>query len=195
MNIDLELRLKRLMLLRVVMVTTLLSIATLVEAVSETLLAVNPVYFVIVATYGLTVAYALALRFIPARWPQAYAQLVGDVLIITALVHVMPRERLGFVLLYPLVVLSATMLVSRRGALFVAGLASSLYGGLLATVHRGLLPPEGPPCRRGRSSTACFSWASRARRRRCSAPTWPRASSTRVTSCARPRSRWPTCAS
>ncbi|MCK7480640.1 MAG: hypothetical protein M0C28_27990 [Candidatus Moduliflexus flocculans] len=36
------------------MVTTLLFIATYVEAVSETLLAVNPLYFVIGATYALT---------------------------------------------------------------------------------------------------------------------------------------------
>jgi hypothetical protein len=41
MNADLEARLKRLMVFRVVMVTTLLFIATYVEAVSETLLTVN----------------------------------------------------------------------------------------------------------------------------------------------------------
>ena len=66
MNLDLEARLRRLMLFRVVMVTTLLFIATYVEAVSETLSRVNPLYFVIVATYALTVVYALALRFLPA---------------------------------------------------------------------------------------------------------------------------------
>ena len=47
MHVDLEARLKRLMVFRVVMVTTLLFIVTSVEAVSETLLRVNPVYFVI----------------------------------------------------------------------------------------------------------------------------------------------------
>ena len=48
MQVDLEARLKRLMLFRVVMVTTLLFIATYFEAViSETLLRVNPLYFVI----------------------------------------------------------------------------------------------------------------------------------------------------
>ena len=67
MNFDLEARLRRLMLFRVVMVTTLLFIATYVESVSETLREVNPLYFVIVATYALTVAYALALRFLPRR--------------------------------------------------------------------------------------------------------------------------------
>ena len=62
MNADLEARLKRLMMFRVVMVTTLLFIATYVEAVSETLLTVNPLYFVIGATYALTVVHVAALR-------------------------------------------------------------------------------------------------------------------------------------
>ena len=67
MNADLEARLKRLMLFRVVMVTTLLFIATYVEAVSETLLTVNPLYFVIGATYALTVVHVAALRLVPSR--------------------------------------------------------------------------------------------------------------------------------
>jgi two-component system sensor histidine kinase PilS (NtrC family) len=144
MNVDLEGRLKRLMIFRVVIVTTLLSIATWVEAVSETPpLGVNPVYSVIVATYTLTVVYALLLRVWSARTAQAYVQIAGDLLMTTALVHVAPRERLGFVLLYPLAVLSATVLVSRRGAVTVAGLATLLYGGLLAGVHARLLPAQG----------------------------------------------------
>ena len=67
MNVDLEARLRRLMLFRVVMVTTLLFIATYVEVVSETLLRVNPLYFVIGATYALTIVHAIALRFVPSR--------------------------------------------------------------------------------------------------------------------------------
>ena len=78
---DLELRLKKLMLFRLVMVTTLLLIATYVEAVSETLLAVNPLYFLIGATYLLTVLHALALRFLTRRVPQVYVQVVGDLLV------------------------------------------------------------------------------------------------------------------
>ena len=143
MNFDLEARLRRLMLFRVVMVTTLLFIATYVEAVSETLREVNPLYFVIGATYALTVAYGLALRFLPRRTPQVYAQVAGDLLIITALVHVSGGVRTGFLLLYPLAVLSATMLVPKRGALTVAGLATVLYGGLLLAVRSGVLSPYG----------------------------------------------------
>src|SRR3990170_4328359 len=86
MSVGLEARLKRLMAFRVVMVTTLLLIATYVEAVSETLLRVNPLYFVIVATYALTVMHAVALRLFGPRPALAYAQVAGDLLVITALV-------------------------------------------------------------------------------------------------------------
>lgn len=143
MHVDLEARLKRLMVFRVVMVTTLLFIATYVEAVSETLLRVNPIYFVIGATYALTVGHAIALRFVRSRPFLAYAQVVGDLLVITALVLLMGGVRTGFLLLYPLTVLSATMLVPRREALSVAGVATLLYGGLLAAVRLDLVSPHG----------------------------------------------------
>jgi len=143
MNVDLEARLKKLMFFRVVMVTTLLFIATYVEAVSETLLRVNPIYFVIGATYALTVGHALALRFVPSRAALAYAQVLGDLLILTGLVYFFGGVRTGFLLLYPLSVLSATMLVPRRGAMVIAGVATVLYGGLLAAVRLGILGPAG----------------------------------------------------
>ncbi len=140
MNTDLEARLKRLMVFRVVMVTTLLFIATYVEVVSETLLTVNPLYFVIGATYALTVVHVIALRLVPSRQLLAHAQLLGDLVMVTALVYVTGGVRTGFLLLYPLAVLSATMLVPRRGALALAGVATGLYGGVLAAVREGLLP-------------------------------------------------------
>ncbi len=141
MNVDLEARLRRLMLFRVVMVTTLLFIATYVEAVSETLLRVNPLYFVIGATYTLTVVHAVALRFVPSRRALAMTQLGGDLLIITALVHL--YGGVGFLLLYPLSVLSATMLVPRRGAVILAGVATALYGAVLVAARAGLVPSQG----------------------------------------------------
>ncbi len=143
MRSDLEIPLKRLMLFRVVMVTTLLMAATWVEAFSETLLAHNPLHFVIIGTYALTVLHALALRYLPRQDLQAYLQLVLDLLMITALVYVTGGVRTGFLLLYPLSLLSATMLVPRRGALGLAGLATSLYGALVAAVRFGLPAPQG----------------------------------------------------
>src|SRR4029077_13333384 len=56
-----EHRLQRVVLLRVVMIPPLLLVAIYVETVSETLAPVNPLYFLIAGTYGLTLVYALAL--------------------------------------------------------------------------------------------------------------------------------------
>ena len=67
MDLDLDGRLRRLMLFRVVMVTTLLFVATYVEAISETLLARQPALLRHRGTYALTLVHAIALRFLPRR--------------------------------------------------------------------------------------------------------------------------------
>jgi two-component system sensor histidine kinase PilS (NtrC family) len=143
MDTDLGLRLKKLMLLRLVMVTTLLFIATYVEAVSETLLAVNPYFLLIGAAYLFTVFHALALRFVPNRVPQVYTQVLGDLLIVTGLVYVGGSIRPGFLLLYPISVLSGSVMLSRRGGLALAGVATSFYAATLWAVRIGLVPAQG----------------------------------------------------
>ena len=142
-TVDLDARLRRLMLFRVVMVTTLLFITSYIEVVSETLFRVNPLYFVIGATYALTIVHAAAFRFVPSRRALALAQLVGDLLIITVLVHLFGGVRTGFLLLYPLSVLSATMLVNRRSAVTLAGVATALYAAVLLAARAGLVPSQG----------------------------------------------------
>ena len=141
----LEPRLKRLMLFRVVMITTLLLIAIYVEAVSETLRPVNPLYYLIAATYTLTILYALALRFAPHPEAQAYVQVTVDLLIITGLVYLTggTGNRTGFILLYPISVLSGSILLYRGKGLLLAGLATLFYAGVLVAVRSGAIPPQG----------------------------------------------------
>jgi two-component system sensor histidine kinase PilS (NtrC family) len=141
----LEPRLKRLMLFRVVMITTLLLIAIYVEAVSETLRPVNPLYYLIAATYGLTILYVLALRFVPHPEAQVYVQVVVDLLIVTGLVYLTggTGTRTGFMLLYPISVLSGSVLLYRGKGLLLAGLATLFYAGLLLAVRSGAIPPQG----------------------------------------------------
>ena len=143
MNPGLDLRLKRLMLLRVVIVTTLLLIAVYVETVSETLLRVNPLYFLIAATYGLTLVHALCLRFVNTGETLVLSQVIGDLVVITGLVYVTGGTRAGFILLYPISVLSGSVLLFRRRGLVLAGLATVFYGMLLWAVRAGLVPPQG----------------------------------------------------
>jgi len=141
----LESRLKRLMLFRVVMITTLLLIAIYVEAVSETLRPVNPLYYLIAATYALTILYALALRFVPHPEAQVYVQVVVDLLIVTGLVYLTggTGTRTGFMLLYPISVLSGRAVLYRGKGLLLAGLATLFYAGLLLAVRSGAIPPQG----------------------------------------------------
>jgi len=141
----LEPRLKRLMLFRVVMITTLLLIAIYVEAVSETLRPVNPLYYLIAATYALTILYVLALRFAPHPEAQVYVQVVLDLLIITGLVYLTggTGTRTGFMLLYPISVLSGSILLYRGKGLLLAGLATLFYAGVLLAVRSGAIPPQG----------------------------------------------------
>jgi two-component system sensor histidine kinase PilS (NtrC family) len=140
-----EHRLKRLMVFRVVMITTLLLIAIYVETVSETLLPVNPLYFLIAGTYGLTLAYAVSLRFLPYRHIQVYVQVVFDLLVITGLIYLTggPGNRAGFMLLYPISVLSGSVLLYRSKSLVLAGLATLFYAGMLWAVRDGWIPGQG----------------------------------------------------
>ena len=144
-SLPLEPRLKRLMLFRVVMITTLLLIAIYVEAVSETLRPVNPLYYLIAATYALTILYVLALRFAPYPEVQAYVQVVVDLLIITGLVYLTggTGTRTGFMLLYPISVLSGSVLIHRGKGLLLAGVATIFYAGVLWAVRSGTIPPQG----------------------------------------------------
>ena len=142
-ELALDVRLKRLMFFRLVMVTTLLLIATYVEAISESLAPVNPLYFLIAATYVLTVFYALALRFMRSVVPQVYAQVAGDLLVITGLVYISGGIRAGFMLLYPLAVLAGSVLLRRKGGVVLAALATCLYGGILWAVRSGVIPMQG----------------------------------------------------
>src|SRR5204862_7692080 len=145
MSQSLEPRLKRLMLFRVVRITTLLLIAIYVEAVSETLQPINPLYYLIAGTYALTILYVLALRFAPHPEAQGYVQVVVDLLIITGLVYLTggTGTRTGFMLLYPISVLSGSILLYRGKGLLLAGLPPVLYAGMLLALRSGPIPPEG----------------------------------------------------
>lgn len=138
----LERQLKLLMLLRVVVVTTLLLIAIYVETVSETLFRVNPLYFVITATYVLTIVYVQALRLSDRLEAQALVQCILDLVVVTGLIYATGTViRGGFMLLYPLCVLSGSVILPRKMGRILPLLATFFYAALLLVVREGLIPP------------------------------------------------------
>jgi two-component system sensor histidine kinase PilS (NtrC family) len=113
--------------------------------VSETLLPANPLYFLIAGTYGLTILYVLAFRLGVGPLAQVYVQVVADLLIITGLVYLTggTGSRAGFMLLYPISVLSGAVLSYRRSGLVLAGVAGLLYASLLLAVRLEVMPAGG----------------------------------------------------
>src|ERR1051326_3677805 len=134
------------MVLRILIVTTLLLSAVYVETQTSGSAALNPLYFVIAGTYGLSLLYVACLLFIPIGEAQVFIQVLGDLSVITALVYLTGGTggRLGSLLLYPLSVLSGSALLSRWRGLILAAFASLSYVSVLFGVHegRGPVPPH-----------------------------------------------------
>ena len=101
-------------------------------------------YFVIGATYAITVFHALALRFSKKPTLLVSSQALVDLLIISALVYVVGGVRPGFVVLYPIAVLYGSVLLPRPlGGFGLAALATVLYAAVLWGVWSGRVPPQG----------------------------------------------------
>jgi two-component system sensor histidine kinase PilS (NtrC family) len=140
---NLDGRIRRLIVLRVVMITTLLVATYYVETLSPELPSYAPLYWLIGATYLLNAIYAVALRLTSRRVPLVFGQVLGDLLIVTGLVHLMGDSRGGFLLLYPLAVLGGSVLLERRESVLLSVLAVVMYAGLLVGVRLDWLPVRG----------------------------------------------------
>lgn len=138
-------RLLWLTLLRIALVTLLLCAAAFVVLradVQDLGTVEQVVYGVIIATYLASLGYLLALRRSAGIHKLlAYAQLTGDVFISSCLVYVTGGAESVLVFMFPLAVVSAAVLLHRRGAI-VAAVASCVC---LATVVVGLNSGEIPP--------------------------------------------------
>jgi two-component system, NtrC family, sensor histidine kinase PilS len=129
-------RLTYVMAFRVGLVTLLLAAALIAElgavAGEDASPVVGTLWALIAATYGLTIIFALMLRRARTTW-LATAQLAGDLVLTTALVHLTGNAESGFVFMYILVIVGAAFVLP-RAALPTAAAAIALYlgDGLLA---------------------------------------------------------------
>jgi two-component system sensor histidine kinase PilS (NtrC family) len=123
-------RLTYVMLFRVGLVTLLLASALVAEigaAVDEkTSPVVGTLFALIVATYGLTIAFALLLPRVEHVGRLAGVQVGSDLVLTTLLVHLTGGAESAFAFMYILVVVGAAFVLG-RGALIAAGVAVLLY--------------------------------------------------------------------
>ena len=134
---------RMLIAVRVVVVTTLLLAALIIQYTIREVLPIDYLYVAAGATYVLTLLY-IALAFsIPSRTVNLAIQTGGDLLVETLLVYFTGGLDSPFSFLYLVSVITASMLLYRRGGLLAASAASILYGVLVDLMYYGVLPmPE-----------------------------------------------------
>jgi two-component system, NtrC family, sensor histidine kinase PilS len=121
----------RLMVVRAGISTILLGSAIVVRIQAPGSFAVDPFFFLIGLTYGLTILYTFTLRFVDRHRWLVDLQLGGDALIVSAFIYFTGGVTSYFASLYVLPIIAASMIQFRRGGLMVATLSTVLYGGLV----------------------------------------------------------------
>ena len=113
---------------RVVVVTTLLLAALIIQFTVRELLPINYLYTTAGVTYALTLCYIWAGNVIASRKVNLAIQTAGDLLVETLLVYFTGGLDSPFSFLYLVSIITASMLLYRRGGLFAASGAVILYG-------------------------------------------------------------------
>jgi two-component system sensor histidine kinase PilS (NtrC family) len=122
---------------RVVVGTLLLGSAIVFQVSAPGALAVDPFFFLIGLTYGLSVIYAVTLPYVLRRPWLIAGQFAGDVLTVTAFIHFTGGITSYFQLLYVLPIVGASAVQMQRGARRVALFSALLYGALILYQYSG----------------------------------------------------------
>ena len=129
---------------RVVVVTTLLLGALIIQYTVAEVLPIDYLYATAAVTYGLTLLYIGAGQVIRSRVINLSIQIAGDLLVETLLVYFTGALDSPYSFLYLVSIITASMMLFRRGGLFAASGAVILYGvlGDLIFYNRIPLPPQ-----------------------------------------------------
>ena len=130
---------RMLIAVRVVVVTTLLLAALIIQYTVRELLPINYLYTTAGVTYGLTLFYIAAAQTIGSRKVNLAIQTAGDLLVETLLVYFTGGLDSPFSFLYLVSIITAAMLLYRRGGLLAASGAVILYGALGDLMFYGVL--------------------------------------------------------
>jgi two-component system sensor histidine kinase PilS (NtrC family) len=134
---------RMLIAVRVVVVTTLLLAALIIQYTVAEVLPIDYLYATAAVTYALTLLYIAAGQLIRSRKMNLAIQLTGDLLVETMLVYFTGALDSPFSFLYLVSIIAASMMLYRRGGLFAASGAVILYGALGDLILYGLIPrPE-----------------------------------------------------
>jgi two-component system sensor histidine kinase PilS (NtrC family) len=151
-----ERQIRLLMVLRVATVTTLLVSALAIELVLNPGQTLRPLFLLAAAAYGAALLYAALDRRLRGRLAFVYVQVLGDALLVAALVGITGGASSAMTFLFLIPICVAALLDLRRGALTTATFCSGLYALTLlsgnAFVPFGQLVPPAPVASPGQLS-------------------------------------------
>jgi two-component system sensor histidine kinase PilS (NtrC family) len=134
---------RMLIAVRVVVVTTLLLAALIIQYTARAILPLNYLYTTAGITYVLTLLYIVLGHTVASRKVNLMIQTGGDLLVETLLVYFTGGLDSPFSFLYLVSIITASMLLYRRGGLLAASAAAILYGVLVDLMYYDVLPmPE-----------------------------------------------------
>jgi len=134
---------RMLIAVRVVVVTTLLMASLIIQYTVRELLPINYLYLTAALTYALTLIYIGLAWIIRSRAVILGIQIAGDLVVETVLVYFTGGLDSPFSFLYLVSIITASMLLYRRGGIFGASGAVILYGVLGDLMYYGVVPlPE-----------------------------------------------------
>ena len=131
-------KIRWLMILRVIILTILLGSISIVQ-IKRVSISFNPFYVLIALTYMLTILYAVLFHYMNNLNVLAYIQLVADVLIEACLIYLTGGIESTFSFMFIITIITASIVLSRRGSLVIASMSSILYGLLLDLQYFGII--------------------------------------------------------
>src|SRR3984893_17399572 len=125
---------------RFFLITLLLALVIVLGKTSQ--LEVSTRYFIplMILWYTLAIVYSILMRWMPAASWHAGVQLVFDLVIVTCLIYLTGTQDSYFIWLYPLAIIVASILFSRKVTFIVAGFSFILVGGLAELIFYNVLP-------------------------------------------------------
>lgn len=124
---------------RVLVITLLLGIELVIRQFTQSAFPVRYFVYLIVVWYALSVFYAILVRLALDPYLQAYVQIVVDLVVITGLVFVTGALDSYLILLYPLVIIVSSILLSRVGSFLLSALGFILFGVIANAAYFQLL--------------------------------------------------------
>ena len=125
---------------RFFLITLLLALVLVLGKTSQLEVSTRLFIPLMILWYALAIIYTILLRWMPMASWHGPVQMVCDLLLVTCLIYLTGTQDSYFIWLYPLAIIVASILFSRKATFIVAGLSFILLGGLAELIYYNLLP-------------------------------------------------------